>query len=82
MDRENFQTELDSISQLLQQTQGMMMDAQGESSELEKSILQLTEVDHQLNKLENSYQINTNPQYQQAREQLHDLRRNINHYLQ
>ncbi|WP_182201246.1 hypothetical protein [Paraliobacillus salinarum] len=82
MDGENFQTELDSISQLLQQTQAMMMDAQGKSAELEKSILQLTEVENQLNQLQNSHQINTNPQYQQAREQLHDLRRNINHYLQ
>ncbi|CQR46487.1 hypothetical protein BN1058_00748 [Paraliobacillus sp. PM-2] len=82
MDKQNIQVELDNISHMLQHTQQNVMEAQGEKEQLNSSILQLKEIESQLEKIKLNQEMESNPQFQQAFEQLHDLRRNINHYLQ
>ncbi len=78
----NVQATLDQISRLLQSVQQQIMETQGKEETLESSIKQLEEIEQQLATVKADGEIETNPQFQQAFEQLHDLRRNVNHLRQ
>ncbi|GAA5417177.1 hypothetical protein Pryu01_02239 [Paraliobacillus ryukyuensis] len=79
----SIQHKLDHISQQLQGTQQQMIVSQSKKEALQNAIMQLKEIEAQLEEVKaTESDALTNPQWQQSYEQLHDLRRNINHLMQ